>query len=305
MQTSPDSFANPMPTISVLMPVFNAQKDLRQAIDSILKQSFSDFEFLIIDDGSTDQSVEIVESYTDPRIRFLRNPKNLGLVPTLNRGLSEARGKYIARMDADDISEPLRFESQAALLENNQADICGGLFRIIDADGKVTGDVSVPFTTDELVACLANTVPFAHGSVTMRASFLRQHQLQYGPSPYAEDYDLWIRIFECGGRFANVPEIIFQYRNYSSSLSKVLGGPYAQASYELRRHFVQKNTQACKQALASIIKNYSITYTDQVNALFMAYLLWRQGGELTSFLNALWHVSLKAKLHGLYRIKNA
>lgn len=305
MQISPDSFTNPMPTISVLMPVFNAQKDLRQAIDSILNQSFSDFEFLIIDDGSTDQSAQIVESYDDSRIRFLCNPKNLGLVPTLNRGLSEARGKYIARMDADDISEPLRFESQVALLENDQADICGGLFRIIDTNGKVTGDVSVPFLTDELVACLANTVPFAHGSVTMRASFLRQHDLQYGPSPYAEDYDLWIRIFECGGRFANIPEIIFEYRNYSSSLSKVLGGPYAQASHELRRRFVKRNTQACKEALTSLMKRDSLAYSDQVNALFMAYLLWRQGGKLTLFLNTLWHISFKAKLHGIFRINKA
>jgi glycosyltransferase involved in cell wall biosynthesis len=305
MQTSPDSFANPMPTISVLMPVFNAQKDLRLAIDSILNQSFTDFEFLIIDDGSTDQSAQIFKSYADSRIRFLRNPKNLGLVPTLNRGLSEARGKYIARMDADDISEPLRFESQVALLENDQADICGGLFRVIDAQGKVTNDVSVPFQEDDLIACLANTVPFAHGSVMMRKSFLHQHRLEYGPSPYAEDYDLWIRIFECGGRFVNVPQIIFQYRNYSSSLSKVLGGPYAQASHELRRRFVQKNTHACKQALTSLIKNDSLAYTEQVNGLFMAYLLWHQGGDLTSFLKAFWHVSLKAKLHGLYRIKNA
>jgi glycosyltransferase involved in cell wall biosynthesis len=304
MQASANS-SNHMPTISVLMPVFNAQKDLRQAIDSILNQSFADFEFLIIDDGSTDDSAYIVRSYLDARIRFLQNPKNLGLVPTLNRGLSEARGKYIARMDADDISEPLRFESQLALLEKTPADICGGLFRIIDADGKVTGTVSVPFQTDELIACLANTVPFAHGSVMMRSSFLRDHQLQYGPSPYAEDHDLWIRIFEYGGRFANVSEMLFQYRNYSSSLSKVLGGPYAQASYQLRRHFVKNNAQVCQDALRSLLKRRSPSYTDQVNALFMAFLLWRQGGSFTSFLQVLAHVSFKAKLHGLYRIKNA
>ena len=163
----------------------------------------------------------------------------------------------------------------------------------------------MPFQVDELTACLANTVPFAHGSVMMRASFLRQHQLQYGPSPYAEDYDLWIRIFEHGGRFTNVPEIVFRYRNYSSSLSKVLGGPYAQASYELRRHFVQKNTQACKSALTSLLKNDSLTYANQVNVLFMAYLLWRQGGGLASFLKTLWRIAFKAKLHGVYRIKNA
>jgi len=161
MQANSSLSRETFPVISVLMPVFNAEKDLRQAIDSILNQSFTDFEFLIINDGSTDDSVNIIRSFTDPRIRLIQNPQNLGLVPTLNRGLAEACGKYIARMDADDISEPERFASQIVLLEKTPADICGGLFRIIDSEGKVTGNVSVPFQSDELVACLSNTVPFA------------------------------------------------------------------------------------------------------------------------------------------------
>lgn len=304
MKIVSESLAMQAPVVSILMPVLNAQKYLRPAIESILNQSFTNFEFFIIDDGSTDQSAQIAKSYKDPRIRFLRNSQNLGLVPTLNRGLGMAKGKYIARMDADDISEPLRLELQVALLEKSQADICGGVFRMINIDGDITGDIHVPFQADELIVCLANTVPFAHGSVMMRASFLQQHHLQYRPT-YAEDYDLWIRIFECGGQFTNVSEVIFRYRNYSSSLSKILGAPFAQASYKLRRHFVKNNMGACKDALMSLIKSNELAYTHQVNALFLAYLLWRQGDKFGILLKTFLHVSVKAKMHALYRIVTA
>ena len=113
------------PLVTVLMPVFNAEKYLRLAIDSVLNQSYSYFEFLIIDDGSTDQSAQIIRSYSDPRIRFLQNECNLGLVTTLNRGIESSQGQYLARMDADDISYPQRLEKQVALLNINRADICG------------------------------------------------------------------------------------------------------------------------------------------------------------------------------------
>ena len=105
------------PVISVILPVYNAERFLREAIDSVLKQTFVDFEFIILNDGSTDKTEDIILSYKDPRIRYVKNEKNLKLIKTLNKGVDMARGKYIARMDADDISLPERFEKEVAYLE--------------------------------------------------------------------------------------------------------------------------------------------------------------------------------------------
>ena len=108
------------------MPAYNAEKYINEAIDSILAQTFTDFEFIIIDDGSTDSTCAIVESYSDSRIRFFKNEHNLGVAATLNRGLDLARGEYIARMDADDISLPTRFEKQAAYMDSHpDVVVCG------------------------------------------------------------------------------------------------------------------------------------------------------------------------------------
>src|SRR2546423_6687976 len=105
------------PRVSVLMPVYDVAKYLREAIDSILGQTFTDFEFIIIDDASTDRSAEIINSYNDPRIRFIQNEKNVGLIATLNRGLDLAYGEYLARMDQDDVSLPERLAKQVAFME--------------------------------------------------------------------------------------------------------------------------------------------------------------------------------------------
>ena len=116
-------------TVTVLMPVYNGEMYLREAIDSILHQTFTDFEFLIINDGSTDNSETIILSYDDSRIRYEKNDSNLKLIATLNKGIELAKGKYIVRMDADDISIPDRIEKQVAFLEKNpDVGICGSWF---------------------------------------------------------------------------------------------------------------------------------------------------------------------------------
>lgn len=294
------------PKISILMPVYNSQANLHLAIESILNQSFTDFELVIIDDGSSDRSSEIVQTFNDPRINFLSNSKNMGIVPTLNRGLDVANGQFIARMDADDISHPLRLETQLTLLERSNADICGCHFYTIDLGGSITGEITVPLHDDEFTACLANTVPFAHGSVLMRGSFIKKNNLRYGPNPYAEDFDLWIRFFECGGRFQNANAFLFQYRSYNESLSKIKGQQYASAARKLRRSFVLRNHIKCEEAVFSLMEHrFNLRYMDKVNIIFLAYLLWRQGGSFLNFLLSLRGPSLKITLHGLYRILRA
>ena len=129
--------AIPFVQLSVVMPVYNAEKYLSEAIESILQQSFEDFEFLIINDGSTDRSKDIVLQYDDPRIIYVENDSNMGLIATLNRGIKLARGLFLARMDADDISVKDRFAKQIAFLKNNpNYRLCGSTVRIIDGKGQ-------------------------------------------------------------------------------------------------------------------------------------------------------------------------
>ncbi len=151
------------------MSVYNGEKYLREAIDSILGQTFKDFEFLIIDDGSTDSSVEIIRSYADPRIRLIQNEENIGLSRSLNKGLKLARGEYIARMDADDISLPRRLAAQVGLLDK-QPDIglVGTSIQLIDCDGERMHVHRVPTTHAQILWALCFTTPLAHPSVVFR-----------------------------------------------------------------------------------------------------------------------------------------
>lgn len=285
------------------MPVYNAQNDLRGAIDSILNQTYPHFEFLIIDDGSRDESANIIRTYTDPRIRFLQNEKNIKLVSTLNRGIEEAKGRYLARMDADDVSLPCRLQEQVALIEESDADICGSFFEVISEQGLFIRTISAPITPDEVIACLANTVPFAHGSAMIRRSFLLDQGLRYTPGIDAEDYDLWIRMFEAGAKFVNCSQSLYQYREYAVSLSKIRRKGYADASMQFRRRFVARNRVQCEQALENLLhRKNMLEYRNQLNMVCLAFRIWQAGGKLNPFLRALFGVPPKAMAHSIYRL---
>ena len=197
------------PKVTILMPVYNGAKYIREAIESILSQTFTDFEFLIINDGSTDQSAVIIASYNDPRIRSVDNESNLGLVDTLNRGLELARGEFIARMDCDDISLPERLGKQAALMEQRpEVGVCGCWIEWIDR-GVI---MDYPVNDREIKQALTYTCPLAHPAVMVRGELVREDHIRYDPAyRHAEDYELWTRI--CGvTHFANIPEVLLKYR---------------------------------------------------------------------------------------------
>jgi hypothetical protein len=198
------------PVITVLMPVFNGERYLREAVASILNQSYGDFEFLIIDDGSTDRSAAIIDSYRDPRVRLVRHQANLGLVPTLNRGLELARGKYVARMDCDDISLPDRFAKQVALLEAApEIGVCGGWIEYFMGRELV---LELPAEDQAIKQALLTFNPMAHPTVMIRASVIERHRIRYDPDyPHVEDYELWSRLAALTG-FANIPEVLLKYR---------------------------------------------------------------------------------------------
>jgi len=178
------------------MAVYNGGPFLQAAIDSILAQSFRDFEFVIVDDGSTDGSRQLVLSYRDPRIRLIANDSNRGLTASLNRALGQARGVYVARQDADDISEPDRLARQVAYLETNQyVALLGTCYVKIHEDGHTIGHRQMPIDSTRIRWCLLFFCPFAHTSAMFRRALVLAKVGQYDESyKYAQDYDLWSRI---------------------------------------------------------------------------------------------------------------
>ena len=208
---------NPTPLVSVLMPVFNAEKYLREAIESILNQTFADFEFLILNDGSTDGSKEIILSYADTRIRYVENESNLGLIETLNKGIALCKGKYIARMDSDDISLPDRLRRQYRFMEKYpNIGVCGTWAKVIGAgnvvEGKIVNQTHPSFVSIHLLF----SVPLVHPSCFIRTAILQKHP--YHPMPATEDYDLWCRLNDVT-RMANLPAFLLHYRWHASNVS--------------------------------------------------------------------------------------
>ena len=165
-----------MPMISVIMPVYNGEKYLCEAIDSILNQTYTDFEFIILNDGSTDKTEEIILSYDDPRIVYVKNETNLQIVKTLNKGIALAKGKYIARMDADDISLPERFEKQLKFMEQYPSiDVCGTWMRIIDKPKQVW---TYPEKHEEIKAQLLFNTPLSHPTLIIKKSFFNDFKYE-------------------------------------------------------------------------------------------------------------------------------
>jgi len=200
------------------MSVYNGEKFLPEAIDSILSQTCGSFEFIIINDGSTDGTRGILESFTDERL-ILLHQDNSGLTQALNRGIAVAKGKYIARQDADDISKPERLEKQVAFLEAHPGvGLLGSRFEFIDEDGKVKRQSLLPTDNDTLQERLPKINQFCHASVIMRKEALDKVGAYREFFRYAQDYDLWLRISEhC--EIANLPETLVQYRELPEAIS--------------------------------------------------------------------------------------
>lgn len=208
------------PRVSVVMAVYNGEKYLREAVDSILAQTFADFEFIIIDDGSTDGTARILAEYRDPRIVKIENETNLGISISLNRGLELCRGKYIARMDADDISNIHRFACQVDYLERNpDIAVLGTGMTIINEDGVITGWQDFHCDSNVTAWAMLHWCSVAHPSVMMSKEFVLRLG-GYNPDfRHAEDYDLWTRIIQAGGRISVIPKRLLLYRQNASQFT--------------------------------------------------------------------------------------
>lgn len=207
------------PLISVIMSAYNAEKYLNQAIESILNQTYDNFEFLIYNDGSTDKTAEIINSYKDQRI-IIVNQENIGLTKTLNLALKKATGEYIARMDADDISEPDRFQKQIDFfLKNPEISLCGGQAKMIDEAGQFSSNYQVPLSDKEIKKMILKHNPFIHSAIMFKKSILNTTKGYDESFRFAQDYELWTRVLE-KFKTANLPDCLLKYRVHKKNITK-------------------------------------------------------------------------------------
>jgi glycosyltransferase involved in cell wall biosynthesis len=214
---------NSTPKISVLLPVKNGAIHLNECIESILNQTYTDYELLIFDDDSQDNTFEILQSYRDLRIKVFSG--KLGFIENLNKGIQFARGKYIARMDADDIMIASRLEVQLERMENLNVDVCGTwLFMFGAYTESYIKSYDLQGFLDNPLKELAERNCVAHPSVMIRKEFLILHDLKYQNYPFTEDYKLWFEIAKKGGVFYIEPQPLLKYRVSSAQVSIVNEG---------------------------------------------------------------------------------
>jgi len=226
------------PKISVLMPVYNSELYIRDAVDSILNQTFSDFEFIIIDDASTDKSVEIIQSYSDPRIQLIVKPKNSGYTDSLNYALTIAKGEYIARMDSDDISLPTRFEKQIEVLQkNNEVVVCGTWIAVF-GNNMESYIFEAPQNSTEIKLTFLSYDCIAHPSVMFRKSCMEnlEYKKEFVP---AEDYKLWSEII-INHDFHIIQEPLVRYRQHEKNISKTKADNLAISDLKIKTDLFQK-----------------------------------------------------------------
>jgi glycosyltransferase involved in cell wall biosynthesis len=202
------------------MSVYNGERFLCQALDSILRQTFADFELIVIDDASTDGTASILDRYAEPRLVRIRNDENLGLTRSLNRGLAASRGALIARQDADDISAPDRFRQQVAFLDDHpEIGLLGTRYELIDQNERVLEVVPVPTADSELQDRLLHLNPFCHGSVMLRRECLEKAGGYRELFRVTQDYDLWLRMAECC-KLANLDGVLYRFRFDGETISR-------------------------------------------------------------------------------------
>ena len=228
-----------MPKVSVVMAVYNGEKYLQSAIDSILTQTFYDFEFIIVDDASTDETANIIKGYKDSRVKLITNEVNMRLPRSLNRGLSAASGNYIVRMDADDISLPNRIEKQVLFMDNHPEVAASSVnYIVIDEEGHrlSRGKVHCGKVLNRY-ALLPS--PLVHPGAIIRRSLLNEEEWYNEKYTSAQDYDLWLRIHE-HHLLDNINEALLLYRVHSASISQAKKNQQRCNAYEIFNKFSSK-----------------------------------------------------------------
>jgi glycosyltransferase involved in cell wall biosynthesis len=272
------------PLVTVVLPCYNAALYVEEAVRSIMCQTYSNLEILLIDDCSTDNTSAILLrlAQEDKRITIIRNEQNLKLVKTLNKGIDEAKGKFIARMDADDISLPERIEKQVEfMLLHPEVDLCGTNYSIIDGKGnKIEASVTMPLTSKEIATALLFTCPIGHPTVLFKKDTIQNLGKYDEKMINIEDYELWLRV-AANGLIVNLPEPLLKYRWHGDNIS-IVGRDVKRSSVNL-----------------AITKNSNFGFAEKFRELHLKMILteWNYTEkELKSF--ALWKKTLMVNLAG-------
>jgi glycosyltransferase involved in cell wall biosynthesis len=283
------------PLISVVMPVYNTARYLHSAMRSILDQTFRDFEFLVYDDASTDGSRQIAEQFAaqDPRVRVIASEK-VGYVPLLRRGVEEARGEFVARMDSDDIALPTRFEKQVAFLrEHPEVVALGTRVLQIDPDDYPICELSdTRFTHDEIEQDLLHRrgIALLHPSMMMRREAVLRvgnYRLEMHPS---EDIDLFLRLAEIG-KLANLPEVLLKYRRHPGSVCGTHGDKQVQVMNEIVAQAHARRGKVAPPELTQVKPPPPPTF-DQLHQLW-AWQALRSGYLTTARRHAVKHLRMR------------
>ena len=251
------------PLVTVLMPCYNAEKYINAAIESIVQQTYKNLQILLLEDGSTDSTFEICQQWSrkDERIKLIRNEKNLGLIKTLNNGITHSNSPFIARMDADDISALSRIEKQVNfLLQNDQIGIVGSKSSRIDFKGNITAEEgNVTYLSSETlsISCFF-TQPFFHGSILIRTQLLKENQYSE-VYKHSEDFELWLRLNSKGIKFQNLNEILYYYRVNPEGVSISNENIQIESHNKASLFYLKKSTnQIINEELVGIINNRPI-----------------------------------------------
>ena len=295
------------PFVTVLLPVFNGERTIAEAINSILQQTYTHFELVIIDDASSDNSARIISSFEDNRILYVRNQMNLKLIQTLNLGIKKSSGKYIVRMDADDISELNRIETLVNFMENHpEVIVCGSAFETFGAKKELIRHI---LFDEEIRVALAFYNPICHPSTIWRNELIKKHGIQFNPiAIHAEDYQFWI---DCAafGQLANLETNLLRYRIHEGQISSQHNSVQQQTAFHIKTNYLRSQLNLPDELDLSIWKNIIATGHNHLN----------YGNELLDFLNSLlnhfetspkWNTSIfirKIKPHYynvLYQVKS-
>lgn len=224
-----------MPKISVILSVYNGEKYLETTIRNTLNQKYKNFEFIIINDGSTDSTPKILQKWKkkDQRIKIIQNKKNCGLTKSLNKGIKAAKGRYIARIDCGDLSDSKRFEKQITFFEKHpDLILLGSWYEAIDLKGNVLKKIKLPTTHNDIQKVIVKFNPFAHSSLMFRRNVLLKEGLYNEKYKYAQDYELALRIVK-KYKVANLPGFLMKYQLVPQSISFLIGGR-SQKAYAIK-----------------------------------------------------------------------
>ena len=284
--------------ISVVMSNYNTPiKYLKESIDSVLNQTYSNFEFIIIDDGSTDDSLEFIKSYDDPRIRLIVNEENIGLTKSLNKGLEAAQGEYIARMDSDDICYPERFEKQIEYMkEHPDTIVCGTWADVIDENGNVQVEKWARQTINNMdeyrINLLFENKPLLiHPSSFINNQLLIDYNIKYNENyRYAQDYDMWVKC----SKYANCyiyPHILLKFRQHENNISNSKAGE----QYECAIQIIQEQ-----------LKLLNLSLTDDLKPLHYRFLFERKpyNSKIKKWLRTIIKANKTYNIYNQRKLKN-